>query len=59
MRWWIEQVISQFVSQFSYRRIRARDVWHMEHHLVSETIIHILAIRLKARRSNCVLSPIA
>jgi hypothetical protein len=45
----IEHAIGQLVERFHCRRVRVKDVWHLEHRLVRKILSHTVAIWLNVR----------
>ena len=48
----IENAIGQLVERFDCRRIRVKDVWHLEHRLVRKILSHTVAIWLNLREGH-------
>jgi hypothetical protein len=45
----IEHAIGQLVERFDCRRVRVKDVWHLEHRLVRKILSHTVALWLNVR----------
>ena len=48
----IEHAIGQLVERFDCRRIRIREIWHLEHRLVRKILSHTVAIWLNVREGH-------
>jgi hypothetical protein len=45
----VEHAIGQLVERFDCRRIRVKDLWHLEHRLIRKILSHTVAIWLNVR----------
>jgi hypothetical protein len=48
----IEHAIGQLVERFDCRRIRVRDLWHLEHRLIRKILSHTVAVWLNVKQGH-------
>jgi hypothetical protein len=48
----VENAIGQLVERFDCRRIRVRDLWHLEHRLVRKILSHTVAVWLNVKQGH-------